>query len=62
MPADQGYPAYMPSKLSHFYERAGKVRCIGSPSRMGSVSIVGAVSPPGGDFADPVTTATLNNV
>lgn len=62
MPADQGYPAYMPSKLSKFYERAGKVACLGSPDRTGSVSIVGAVSPPGGDFSDPVTGATLNNV
>jgi V-type H+-transporting ATPase subunit A len=62
IPADQGYPAYMPSKLSKFYERAGKVSCIGSPDRIGSVSIVGAVSPPGGDFSDPVTGATLNNV
>jgi V-type H+-transporting ATPase subunit A len=62
MPADQGYPAYMPSKLAKFYERAGKVACLGSPNRTGSVSIVGAVSPPGGDFSDPVTGATLNNV
>jgi V-type H+-transporting ATPase subunit A len=62
MPADQGYPAYMPSKLSKFYERAGRVLCQGSPDRWGSVTIVGAVSPPGGDFADPVTNATLNNV
>lgn len=62
MPADQGYPAYMPSKLSKFYERAGRVLCQGSPDRYGSVTIVGAVSPPGGDFADPVTNATLNNV
>jgi V-type H+-transporting ATPase subunit A len=62
MPADQGYPAYMPSKLSKFYERAGRVTCLGSPNREGSVTIVGAVSPPGGDFADPVTNATLNNV
>ena len=62
MPADQGYPAYMPSKLSKFYERAGRVSCMGSPDRFGSVTIVGAVSPPGGDMADPVTNATLNNV
>lgn len=62
MPADQGYPAYMPSKLAKFYERAGRVLCMGSPDRYGSVTIVGAVSPPGGDFADPVTGATLNNV
>lgn len=62
MPSDQGYPAYMPSKLSKFYERAGRVLCQGSPDRYGSVTIVGAVSPPGGDFSDPVTNATLNNV
>lgn len=62
MPAEQGYPAYMGSKLARFYERAGKVECYGSPHRMGSVTIVGAVSPPGGDFSDPVTTQTLNIV
>jgi V-type H+-transporting ATPase subunit A len=62
MPAEQGYPAYMPSKLAYFYERGGRVKCLGSPNREGSVSIVGAVSPPGGDFADPVTNATLKNV
>lgn len=62
MPAEQGYPAYMPSRLAEFYERAGRSACLGSPNREGSVTIVGAVSPPGGDFADPVTTATLNIV
>ncbi|KAI6167202.1 V-type ATPase [Pisolithus thermaeus] len=62
MPADSGYPAYLGTKLAGFYERAGKVRCLGSPAREGSVSIVGAVSPPGGDFADPVTSATLGIV
>jgi V-type H+-transporting ATPase subunit A len=62
MPAEQGYPAYMPSRLAEFYERAGRVVCLGSPKREGSVSIVGAVSPPGGDFTDPVTTSTLNIV
>lgn len=62
MPSDQGYPAYMPSKLSKFYERAGRVLCQGSPDRYGSITIVGAVSPPGGDFSDPVTNATLSNV
>merc|ERR1712228_527759 len=50
------------SRWAAFYERAGLVKCLGSPIREGSVSIVGAVSPPGGDFADPVTTATLNIV
>jgi V-type H+-transporting ATPase subunit A len=62
MPADSGYPAYLGARLASFYERAGKVRCSGSPNRIGSVSIVGAVSPPGGDFSDPVTSATLNIV
>ena len=62
MPADSGYPAYLGAKLASFYERAGKVAALGSPERQGSVSIVGAVSPPGGDFSDPVTTATLGIV
>lgn len=62
MPGDSGYPAYLATKLAQFYERAGKVVCLGSPDRRGSITIVGAVSPPGGDFADPVTTATLSIV
>jgi V-type H+-transporting ATPase subunit A len=62
MPADSGYPAYLGAKLASFYERAGKVTCLGSPNRNGTVSIVGAVSPPGGDFSDPVTSATLGIV
>ncbi|CCF51103.1 hypothetical protein NDA11_004167 [Ustilago hordei] len=62
MPADSGYPAYLGAKLASFYERAGRVACLGSPEREGSVSIVGAVSPPGGDFSDPVTSATLGIV
>merc|ERR1719326_1911610 len=62
MPADSGYPAYLGARLASFYERAGRVTCLGSPSRYGSVSIVGAVSPPGGDFSDPVTAATLGIV
>ncbi|KIM58705.1 hypothetical protein SCLCIDRAFT_16715 [Scleroderma citrinum Foug A] len=62
MPADSGYPAYLSTKLAGFYERAGRVKCLGSPQREGTVSIVGAVSPPGGDFADPVTSATLGIV
>jgi len=62
MPADSGYPAYLGARLASFYERAGKVQCLGGPNRFGSVSIVGAVSPPGGDFADPVTSATLGIV
>ncbi|GMM30194.1 H(+)-transporting V1 sector ATPase subunit A [Martiniozyma asiatica (nom. inval.)] len=59
MPADQGFPAYLGAKLASFYERAGKSVALGSPDRTGSVSIVAAVSPAGGDFSDPVTTATL---
>lgn len=62
MPADSGYPAYLGARLASFYERAGRVRALGNPQREGSVSIVGAVSPPGGDFADPVTSATLGIV
>ncbi|CAK9437829.1 uncharacterized protein LODBEIA_P22070 [Lodderomyces beijingensis] len=59
MPADQGFPAYLGAKLASFYERAGKATALGSPDRVGSVSVVAAVSPAGGDFSDPVTTATL---
>lgn len=62
MPADSGYPAYLGARLASFYERAGKVVCCGGPKREGSVTIVGAVSPPGGDFSDPVTSATLGIV
>merc|ERR1711935_1016086 len=62
MPADSGFPAHLGSKLAQFYERAGKIQCLGSPNRQGSISIVGAVSPPGGDFSDPVTSATLDIV
>lgn len=52
----------MGARLASFYERAGRVKCLGNPEREGSVSIVGAVSPPGGDFSDPVTSATLGIV
>ncbi|KRZ02304.1 V-type proton ATPase catalytic subunit A [Trichinella zimbabwensis] len=62
MPADSGYPAYLAARLASFYERAGRVKCLGNPEREGSISIVGAVSPPGGDFSDPVTSATLGIV
>merc|ERR1719394_2136162 len=62
MPADAGYPAYLGARLASFYERGGLVQCQGTPAREGSVTIVGAVSPPGGDFTDPVTSATLNIV
>ena len=62
MPADQGFPAYLGSKLASFYERAGRAVAVGSPNRKGSISIIGAVSPPGGDFSDPVTSCTLGIV
>mmetsp|Transcript_3476 Transcript_3476/g.5114 ORF Transcript_3476/g.5114 Transcript_3476/m.5114 type:complete len:610 (+) Transcript_3476:15-1844(+) len=62
MPGDSGYPAYLTTRLAAFYERAGKVQCLGNPSREGTVTIVGAVSPPGGDMSDPVTVATLSIV
>merc|ERR1712086_803042 len=62
MPADSGYPAYLGARLASFYERAGRAKCLGNPDRNGSISIVGAVSPPGGDFSDPVTSATLGIV
>ncbi|KAL3806260.1 hypothetical protein ACHAXA_001403 [Cyclostephanos tholiformis] len=62
MPADSGYPAYLGARLAAFYERAGRVSCLGSPDREGTVTVVGAVSPPGGDFSDPVTAATLSIV
>merc|ERR1711935_1325117 len=62
MPADAGYPAYLGARLAAFYERSGRVDCLGSPTREGSITIVGAVSPPGGDFTDPVTSATLSIV
>merc|ERR1711981_1484139 len=62
MPADSGYPAYLGARLAAFYERSGRVDCLGSPTREGSITIVGAVSPPGGDFTDPVTSATLSIV
>tara|TARA_B100000929_G_scaffold175856_2_gene139235 strand:- start:3494 stop:5272 length:1779 start_codon:yes stop_codon:yes gene_type:complete len=59
MPAEEGYPSYLASRLAEFYERAGRVRAAGSPERDGSVSLVGAVSPSGGDFTEPVTTHTM---
>jgi len=62
MPGEEGYPAYLASRLSEFYERGGRVETIGSERRLGSVSIVGAVSPPGGDFSEPVTVNTLRTV
>ena len=59
MPGEEGYPAYMASRLAAFYERAGLVKCLGKENREGSISIIGAVSPPGGDMADPVVQGTL---
>ncbi len=59
MPAEEGYPSYLASRLAEFYERAGRVRAKGSPDRDGSVSLIGAVSPSGGDFTEPVTTHTM---
>ncbi|ANX00420.1 ATP synthase subunit A [Thermoclostridium stercorarium subsp. leptospartum DSM 9219] len=62
MPGEEGYPAYLASRLAQFYERAGKVVTLGSDRRTGSVSVIGAVSPPGGDLSEPVTQATLRIV
>ncbi len=59
MPAEEGYPAYLPARLAEFYERAASVQCLGSDQRHGSVTIIGAVSPPGGDFSEPVTQHSL---
>ncbi len=62
MPGEEGFPSYMGSRLAGFYERAGMVDCLGSPDRTGSVTIAGAVSPPGADFSEPVTQNTLRIV
>jgi V/A-type H+-transporting ATPase subunit A len=59
MPGEEGYPAYLASRLSEFYERAGRVQTIGAGERLGSISVIGAVSPPGADFSEPVTQNTL---
>ncbi len=59
MPAEEGYPSYLASRLAEFYERAGRIRASGSPERAGSVTLVGAVSPSGADFTEPVTTHTI---
>ena len=59
MPAEEGYPSYLASRLAEFYERAGRVKALGSPERSGSVTIIGAVSPSGADFTEPVTTHTI---
>ncbi len=62
MPGEEGYPAYLASRLSQFYERAGKVKTLSSGDRIGAISAIGAVSPPGGDLSEPVTQATLRIV
>jgi V/A-type H+/Na+-transporting ATPase subunit A len=62
MPGEEGFPSYLGSRLAGFYERAGRVDCMGAPGRVGSVTIAGAVSPPGADFSEPVTQHTLRIV
>jgi V/A-type H+-transporting ATPase subunit A len=62
MPGEEGYPAYLASRIAEFYERSGKVVCLSSAERLGALSVIGAVSPPGGDLSDPVVQATLKVV
>jgi V/A-type H+-transporting ATPase subunit A len=62
MPGEEGYPTYLANRMSRLYERAGRVETLGSPSRTGAVTFISAVSPPGGDFAEPVTQASLRVV
>lgn len=62
MPGEEGYPAYLASRIAEFYERAGRVVCLGSDQRQGTLTVIGAVSPPGGDLSDPVVQATLKVV
>ncbi|MBN1505407.1 MAG: V-type ATP synthase subunit A [Sedimentisphaerales bacterium] len=62
MPAEEGYPAYLAARIAAFYERAGRVKCTGGPEREGALSVIGAVSPPGGDLSDSVVQATLHVV
>ena len=62
MPGEEGYPAYLASRLAQFYERAGVVECMGADERQGSVTAIGAVSPPGGDISEPVSQATMRIV
>ena len=62
MPGEEGYPAYLASRIAEFYERAGYVKCLGDDNRYGSISAIGAVSPPGGDISEPVSQATLRIV
>ena len=62
MPGDEGYPAYLASRIAEFYERAGKVVCYGDDDRIGAITVIGAVSPPGGDISEPVSQGTLRVV
>ncbi|MHC4338461.1 MAG: V-type ATP synthase subunit A, partial [Planctomycetota bacterium] len=62
MPAEEGYPAYLGARIAAFYERAGRTQCLGTPEREGTLSVIGAVSPPGGDLSDSVVQATLHVV
>ena len=62
MPGEEGYPAYLSSRIGSFYERSGSVLCLGADGRTGSLSLIGAVSPPGGDMSEPVVQATLRVV
>ncbi|NLB28606.1 MAG: V-type ATP synthase subunit A [Clostridiales bacterium] len=62
MPGEEGYPAYLSSRLAQFYERAGSVECLGSEDRRGTLTAIGAVSPPGGDTSEPVSQATMRIV
>ncbi len=62
MPGEEGYPAYLASRIASFYERVGYVDCIGKPDRQGTMTVIGAVSPPGGDLSDPVVQSTLRVV
>lgn len=62
MPGDEGYPAYLGSRAADFYERSGKVVCMGTDGRQGAITVIGAVSPPGGDISEPVSQATLRIV
>jgi V/A-type H+/Na+-transporting ATPase subunit A len=62
MPGEEGYPAYLASRLADFYERSGRLEVLGSESKQGSISVIGAVSPPGGDFSEPITQNTLRIV
>jgi len=62
MPGEEGFPAYLGTRIASFYERSGRVKCLGSDDKEGTLSIVGAVSPPGGDLSEPVTQNTLRTV